>query len=66
MMLDNLGLSSMDNSGFDPCIADEKIERMMNCAYEPNGANGALFVVQPSIRRLQNNGNLLSDECIRL
>lgn len=45
MMLDNLGLPSMDNSGFDPCIADEKIERMMNRAYEPNGANGALFVV---------------------
>lgn len=45
MMLDNLGLSSKDNSGFDPYIADEKIERMMNRAYEPNGTNGALFVV---------------------
>ena len=54
MMLNNLGLADMDNSVFNPFDVDQKIERMMNRDYEPNGENGALFVVNNPYEDFRN------------
>lgn len=54
MMLNNLGLADMDNSVFNPFDVDQKIERMMNRDYEPNGENGALLVVNNPYEDFRN------------
>ena len=44
IMMDNLGLRSMDDKNFDPIYVDKVINRMMYRTYEKNG-KGGLFMV---------------------
>lgn len=45
VMLDNLGISNMDDRNFDIDIVDEAVERFLERDYEPNG-NGGLFALK--------------------
>ena len=45
IMLTNLGLNRLDDDNFDTAIAEDIIDRFLDRKYEPNGENGALFVV---------------------
>jgi hypothetical protein len=44
-MLNNLGLSSMNDSKFDRDYVDDAIARLLNREYEPDG-RGGLFTVR--------------------
>lgn len=46
LMFDNLGISDMDNDNFNQEYVEYRVNKMLNRAYNPDGSNGALFVVE--------------------